>query len=669
MAQRLTAPVPTTGMPKGIPYIIGNEAAERFSFYGMKAVLTVFMVSYLHLMGSQVGEAMPDAKAEANFHYFTAAVYATPFLGALLADLFFGKYRTIITLSLVYCVGHGALALMGIAGDAGMWMIAGLGLIALGSGGIKPCVSAHVGDQFGKSNSHLITTVFFWFYFSINVGSFVSTLLTPWLLQWYGPHWAFGVPGVLMALATFLFWMGRKVFVHIPADGAGFAKELFSSNGLKTVASLFVIYAFVAVFWALFDQTGSSWVLQARDMDLEIDLLLWSGTLLPSQIQALNPILVLALIPVFSYGIYPALDKVFGMTPIRKIGGGLFVMVTAFALIAWVQERIDAGETPSIAWQLVGYVLLTASEVMVSITALEFSYTQAPRKMKSVIMAFFLWSVSLGNVFTGQVNSYVQVPSSTATSAAVATQANAWLLDNLDADDAKLPTASDLELPDDASFAPVEGGFSVTTAGFDDKFETADDVVVTYLATDDGSAVRRESVETAGLAETQLGVDRIIAAWKENGALPQTEAGQALIDGLLDPWGEQLVYTQQNRLQFRVLSTGPDTTLETRYDVGHVVELDLPEGEKKKSDRVSWLEARKKELGVDDERKRADGEEDPGYEANAFVGGQTKLEGAAYFWFFTWVMLGAALLFIPVGLLYKPRTYLQEELPAEEAVH
>lgn len=667
MAQHLTAPVPSTKLPKGIPYIIGNEAAERFSFYGMKAVLTVFMVSYLHLMGSQALEPMPEAQAEANFHYFTAAVYFTPFLGALIADILFGKYRTIVTLSLVYCMGHAALALMGVAGPATYWMLGGLGLIALGSGGIKPCVSAHVGDQFGKSNSHLLTTVFFWFYFSINFGSFISTLLTPWLLEWYGPHLAFGIPGVLMALATFMFWLGRKVFVHIPADGAGFARELFSRNGLKTIASLFVIYIFVAVFWALFDQTGSSWVLQARDLDRNF----LGMELLPSQIQAANPILVLALIPVFSYVIYPAMNRVVKMTPIRKIGGGLFVMVTAFALVAWIQGRVDAGESPSIGWQLLAYILLTGSEVMVSITALEFSYTQAPRKMKSVIMAFFLWSVSLGNVFTGQVNSYVQVPSGTAEISAVASQANEWLLENLGTkrDDGTLavPGADELDVPDNMRFSSLAVGFRVTGAGHDGTFDSADDISVTFVPNKDGSAVKRDVVETAGLEFSRAAVERLLEDWRANGRLPLTTDGQALIDGMLDPWGEQFVYTLQNRLQFRVLSTGPDRVRDTEFDLGHIVEIDDPQTDEdvaSTDEKLSWLDQRKLDLGLTDESNRAEGED---ADITAYVGGQTKLDGASYFWFFTMVMLGAALLFIPVGLLYRPKEYIQEEGPAGEA--
>lgn len=403
-----TAPVSTTAIPKGIPYIIGNEAAERFSYYGMKGILIVFMTQYLIFMrGSFPGSEMSDAEATSNVHLFNSAVYLCPIFGALLSDIVLGKYSTILSLSIVYCLGHAALAVMGVQGVPVHWLVAGLFLIAVGSGGIKPCVSAHVGDQFGKTNSHLLTKVFGWFYFSINTGAFLSTLLTPWLLEWYGPHWAFGVPGILMALATIVFWMGRKVFIHVPAGGAeAFFGETFSREGLSAIGRLLVIYVFVAVFWALFDQTGSSWVLQAEDMDRR-----WLGiTWLSSQIQAVNPIFILIFIPLFQFVIYPAINVVFPLTPMRKIALGLFLMSGGFAIISITQQMIDSGGRPSIGWQVLAYVLLTAAEVMVSITCLEFSYTQAPRKMKSVIMALFLMSVSLGNIFTAAVNNYIIVP-------------------------------------------------------------------------------------------------------------------------------------------------------------------------------------------------------------------------------------------------------------------
>lgn len=396
-----TTPAPTTGMPRGIPYIIGNEAAERFSFYGMKAILVVFMTQYLMGENGEL-DVMSDLNAQGYYHLFTAAVYFTPLLGALLADVLLGKYPTILSLSIVYCLGHLALAL----DDTRVGLALGLGLIALGSGGIKPCVSAHVGDQFGKRNTHRLEGAFSAFYFAINLGAFTSMVATPLLLDRVGPHVAFGVPGGLMLLATWVFWLGRWKFIHVPPDGKRFVAEALSREGLSALGRLAIIYVFVAMFWALFDQTGSSWIVQAREMDRVV----LGIEILPSQIQSSNALLVMILIPAFSFGVYPWVGRFTRVSPLRKIGAGFFVMVTPFLLSALIESWIQAGQAPSIGWQLLAYVILTSAEVMISITCLEFSYTQAPKALKSLVMALFLMSVSIGNVFTAAVNFLIQNP-------------------------------------------------------------------------------------------------------------------------------------------------------------------------------------------------------------------------------------------------------------------
>jgi len=397
----LTAPVPSDRLPSGIPYIVGNEAAERFSFYGMRAILVVFMTQYLLAPGGQL-DTMSEVAAITWYHRFVSAVYFFPIAGALLADVLWGKYRTILLLSMVYCLGHLSLAL----DETRLGLTVGLVLIAIGAGGIKPCVSAHVGDQFGASNQSMLEKVFGWFYFSINLGSFGSTLLTPVLLDRYGPSVAFGVPGGLMFLATVVFWLGRYRFVHIPAGGLGFIEESLSGRGLGAVARLVPIYFFVAVFWSLYDQTGSAWVLQARNMDRHFLGFEW----LQSQVQAANPVMIMAFIPLFSYVVYPGINKVFSLTPLRKIGLGFFVTAGSFAVSAVIEHWIAAEQQPSIVWQLLAYAVLTAGEVMVSITCLEFSYTQAPKKMKSLIMGLYLLSVSLGNQITALVNQLIEKP-------------------------------------------------------------------------------------------------------------------------------------------------------------------------------------------------------------------------------------------------------------------
>jgi len=392
------APLATKRLPPGIPFIIGNEGAERFSYYGMRAILVVFMTQYL-LNADGTAAMMSDEQAKGWFHLFVSAVYFTPLIGALLADGLLGKYRTIVVLSLVYCLGHLTLAL----DHTQVGLAIGLGLIALGAGGIKPCVASHVGDQFGQRNEHLLSRVFGWFYFAINLGAFLSMLATPWLLQVYGASVAFAVPGLLMLVATLLFWSGRRRFAHLPPSGMGFVRELFSGDGLRALGRLSLIYAFVAVFWALFDQTGSSWVLQAQQMDR----VLFGFEILPSQMQAANPLLVMLLIPLFSYLIYPAINRCFALTELRKIAIGMFITVIGFAIPTWIQFQIDQGLSPHILWQLFAYLLLTSAEVMISITCLEFSYTQAPKRMKSFVMAFFMLSISVGNLFTSAVNFFI----------------------------------------------------------------------------------------------------------------------------------------------------------------------------------------------------------------------------------------------------------------------
>lgn len=420
----LTAPPDSNRMPPGIPYIVGNEAAERFSFYGMRAILVVYMTKYLY-DANHNPDFMSKDEAKFYYHLFLSSAYFFPLIGAVFSDWLWGKYRTILWLSIVYCIGH--LALSVIDGRPGLF--AGLILIALGSGGIKPCVSAHVGDQFGKSNQHLLERVFGWFYLAINLGALISSVLTPelleseWMIKRFGPERthqiAFGVPGVLMLLATIVFWFGRHKFVHVPPGGAAFFRETFGKEGLSVVLRLIPLYCFAAIFWSLYDQTGSSWVLQAENMDRRI---LWLT--FPAQfpwisignvevsaaaLQAVNPFLILVYVPLFSYVIYPAAGPLLS-TPLRRIGMGLMLIAVSFLICGWLQTRIDAGEAVSAYWQMIAYLVLTASEVLVSVTCLEFSYTQAPPRMKSLVMALNLFSVSAGNFLTSGVNALISQP-------------------------------------------------------------------------------------------------------------------------------------------------------------------------------------------------------------------------------------------------------------------
>lgn len=611
-------------MPPGIPNIIGNEAAERFSFYGMKAILAVFLTQYLFLMDGKIGTPMDEARSAELVHLFNGAFYLTPFIGAILADAFFGKYRVIMILSIVYCAGHAALALMGKFGNSDAWMFAGMILIALGAGGIKPCVSAHVGDQFGSKNSRLLPQIFNWFYFSINLGAFVSMLLTPWLLEWYGPHWAFGVPGILMAIATFVFWLGRKRFAHVPAGGTGFLKEIFSKDGLLAILKLAPVYLFVAMFWALFDQTGSTWIFQSQDMDRNFLGFTW----LPSQIQSLNSVFVLTFIPIFSFFIYPFVEKFWPLSSLKKMSIGFILMTVSFVLISLIQVAIDAGGRPNIVWQVLAFALLTAAEIMISIVAMEFAYTQAPRKMKSFIMCFYLAAVAAGNFLVAGVNHYIRIPSA----------AEEQLAESIST------------LPEDWQGDPR----TVILPGYD-------------ISDPGGSFVRRLNrdaeipLEVPGQSTLDLAAESIISAVKK-GIFPDETQGNRILSEFQDYWGRPLKYLTLNSTTVRIWSSGPDGRWNTKWDVGIILERSEPEADAEASwlDQLrpadTWLSIRKKELGIDPATRIGEG---TSFSKTTFSGGQVRLQGASYFWFFSALMGATALLFIPFAILYRPKSYVQ----------
>ena len=470
----MTTPVNAPQWPRQIPYIIASEACERFSFYGMRNILTPFLMTALLL---SIPEELRGTMAKDVFHSFVIGVYFFPLLGGWIADRFFGKYNTILWLSLIYCVGHAFLAIFehSIQG-----FYTGLFLIALGSGGIKPLVSSFMGDQFDQTNKTLAQKAFDLFYFTINFGSFFASLSMPLLLKYYGAAVAFGIPGVLMFIATVFFWLGRKRYVHMPPEpknphgflpvirtalltkiagqaniglvlalvgiisaayalvniptlgivaglccalvlvmgfvGAGASLQLerargihpdIAVDGVRSVLRILILFALVTPFWSLFDQKASTWILQANDMSKPE----WFE---PAMMQALNPLLVMLLIPLNNFVLYPAIERMgIKLTALRKMGAGIAITGVSWIVVGSIQLVMDGGSALSIFWQIVPYALLTFGEVLVSATGLEFAYSQAPKAMKGTIMSFWTLSVTVGNLWVLLANVSVKSPAVT----------------------------------------------------------------------------------------------------------------------------------------------------------------------------------------------------------------------------------------------------------------
>ncbi|XP_054470795.1 solute carrier family 15 member 2 [Anoplopoma fimbria] len=369
MAQKLCG----TNYPVSICFIVVNEFCERFSYYGMRTVLTLYFLTYLH---------WDKDLSTAVYHAFSSLCYFTPILGALIADSWLGKFKTIIYLSIVYVIGHvvksvGAIPTVGNTDMHISLSMVGLILIAFGTGGIKPCVAAFGGDQFDEENGSERQKFFSIFYMSINAGSLLSTVITPILrgdVQCFGGDCyalAFGVPAALMVVALVVFTAGSGLYKRTPPQGnillevcncIGFAiknhwmRSKYSSKRkhwldwaeekyskrliqeIKMVLRVLLLYIPLPMFWALFDQQGSRWTLQATRMNMAFGN---AFIIKPDQMQMLNALLILVFVPVFDLIIYPLVGLCrINITPLRKMATGMIFAALAFVAATIVEVNV-----------------------------------------------------------------------------------------------------------------------------------------------------------------------------------------------------------------------------------------------------------------------------------------------------------------------------------------
>ncbi len=504
-------PAKKAGFPKSVFFIVGTEACERFSFYGMRSILTLYIV---HELLGELSSAGTDGLRAANDfattvgHLFTMGVYFMPLLGAWIADKFWGRYRTILVMSIFYVCGNATLALT-VGSETGLAV--GLALIAIGSGGIKPCVSSFMGDQFSPNQREFIARAFGMFYWAINFGSFFAFGLIPVVKNEFGYAWAFGIPGIVMGLATLVFaagtpgykrhsgeWVaepagtvvrrvlssaalygalpgwffcalmmlampemlgetaasanvfGKIFFVagtgvaaffavavifgiaaflpralaklakaahpdareNVPAEKCENAEPALSARvpagtsmtlgeRFRAIRGILLLFAVVPVFWALFDQMSTTWVILGGQMCATS---LVGYPINTETMQNINSLFVMALIPVLSFFIYPALNRTrfFKTTPLRRMTLGMLLTAASFVICALLQNSVDASlaaGTPTISvwWMALPYFVLTLGEVLFSATGLEFAFSQAPASMRSTITSLWNLTTTAGN--------------------------------------------------------------------------------------------------------------------------------------------------------------------------------------------------------------------------------------------------------------------------------
>lgn len=355
--------------PKSVFFIVTNEFCERFSFYGMRTILALYLSDMLKYN---------EDTATMIYHVFICFVYFFPLLGAIISDSWLGKYRTIFYVSVIYAIGQlilSASATPPFGLPARELSMIGLLLIALGTGGIKPCVSAFGGDQFILPQQERQLAMFFsLFYFSINTGSLISTLLTPVIrdTKCFEDNCfslAFLIPAILMIVSIVIFVSGKRMYKIVEPMGnlilkvskcicraicnkvkskerkcdhwLDHADDTYEKKLIEDIkAALRVLKLFVPlpIFWALYDQQGSQWTFQATRMDGQIG----SFMLLPDQLQAVNPLLIIIFIPIFETCIYPVFAKIHIInTPLKKLVVGGFLASVAFIVAGLVELELE----------------------------------------------------------------------------------------------------------------------------------------------------------------------------------------------------------------------------------------------------------------------------------------------------------------------------------------
>ncbi len=271
--------------PPGFWFIFWGELAERCSYYGMMAILARFISEFL---------ALGDGAGQRWVSLFKAACYLFPLLGGYIADQYLGKYRLIIIFSIPYILGHVILA-----GETEMYTLIALGLLAMGSGVIKPNISTLMGltyDQKRPGDDQLRSLAFGMFYMAINIGATISYTFLPIIRDRYGYSIAFLCPAVLMAISFVFFAIGKPFYAveHIQRRKSTPEERAEKILTIRRVAGVFLVVTF---FWAIFDQSHTTWVYFARDFT---DLTLFGYTLSPDQVGAINPFLIILFVPLLT---------------------------------------------------------------------------------------------------------------------------------------------------------------------------------------------------------------------------------------------------------------------------------------------------------------------------------------------------------------------------------
>ncbi|MGB1219521.1 MAG: peptide MFS transporter [Flavobacteriales bacterium] len=389
------------GHPKGLFILFFTEMWERFSYYGMRALLVLYIASSV----SDGGLGWTKGNALELYGWYTMLVYVMSIPGGIIADKMLGQKKSVMYGALILVAGHGILAV------EALWAFyTGLGLIVLGVGMLKPNISTMVGGLY-KQGDLRRDKGFTIFYIGINIGAFISSLLVGYIGEEYGWHYGFGLAGIGMLLGLLVYVRGQKHLEHVgnflgdkevSKEEQEAMKRPLNSIEKDRVKVLLISFLIIIVFWGAFEQAGGLLNLYASE---KIDRLMFGWEMPATWFQSFNAGFII-LFGMLVAGFW-ANRKLKGKetSTLLKMGVGTIIMGLGFLLMTFASKEASAIEfgTASFWWLAAAYLLHTIGELCASPTALSFITKLAPLKYASIMMGAYFAATGLGNKLAGTI--------------------------------------------------------------------------------------------------------------------------------------------------------------------------------------------------------------------------------------------------------------------------
>jgi proton-dependent oligopeptide transporter, POT family len=405
------------GHPKGLTVLFTTEMWERFSYFGMSALVVLYMTKYLFLPGqveSVLGYGAVKAALESLFGplgrqplasliygFYTGFAYFTPILGGLIADRWLGQRRTVVLGAVLMACGHFMMAF------EALFFVA-LAFMILGIGALKPNVSTQVGGLYAPGDPRALRAYAI-FYLGINIGAFMAPLVCGTLGEQLGWHYGFTAAGIGMLVCIVVYLSGWR---SLPADEFTKSRAVAEHRPLnarerRAVLALLILCAIVALYWAAYDQQGNTLVLWAEDFTRRsVDLGVWQGTIPTTWFLALNPLMIFIFTPLtlklWEWQLRLGID----LSTTTKMALGCLSVAAANLVMALAASGMAPGEKASALWLVAYFALVTVGELHLAPVGLALMARVAPGKVMSMMMGVWFATTFPGDLFGGYLGSF-----------------------------------------------------------------------------------------------------------------------------------------------------------------------------------------------------------------------------------------------------------------------